>query len=593
MSLQILDPSSRTEQALRAARVQIPGCASFSGGRAAALVAPLEPSEWRWLAGFAFLVAGLLQIPYLIGYAQAAAGRDFMGAFWAPHDLAQFLAAMRDGAVSGGWAIRTHLSAEPHPAVVMYLPYVALGKAASALGASLRAAYVAAEIVARLTLVASIYLFAGTVLPRVAERRVAVALAVSCAGMSATLALFAVLTGLDLIPERYEFRNPEFNTLLTLFSYPHLMIGLALLLLVARAYVQSWREHRAQHTFVAGLASLGLGMANSFSLVTLLAVVGAHLALALIERRAIPRAALGTALAVFAGSAPFMIYNAVIFGHDPFWSATYGGQNVMLTPGPIALVLSLGPLSLLAALRLAAIARDRSVESRFLLVWLLVALLLMYTPVNVQRRFGFGLHPLLAIAATPLVIRCWEWVRRQRSAATRASLTFGMAQMLVGSAVSYYLMIGWVATDPVQGSASAQQGAAEVERGPFQPRAVQEAGRWLATAMGAEDVLLAEPGTANYLAGLVPGRVFVGHPVATLDFGAKVERTRSFFAGEGTAEERRRFLKEAGIGFVVYGPYERLADRGGAVLALGLDAAYDNGEVRVFEVPRNVGEGGR
>jgi hypothetical protein len=67
--------------------------------------------------------------------------------------------------------------------------------------------------------------------------------------------------------------------------------------------------------------------------------------------------------------------------------------------------------------------------------------------------------------------------------------------------------------------------------------------------------------TGNFLAGAAPGRVYVGHWVATLDYDRKAERMRWFY-GADLDHERQEFLEVSGIRYVVYGPHERRLNPG-------------------------------
>jgi hypothetical protein len=86
----------------------------------------------------------------------------------------------------------------------------------------------------------------------------------------------------------------------------------------------------------------------------------------------------------------------------------------------------------------------------------------------------------------------------------------------------------------------------------------------------------------------MPGRVYVGHWVATLDFSRK-QRDMAWFYRGPFDEQRRQFLTDQRINFVVYGPFERrdAAWPGPTDAIPGLDLVYDANGVAIYEVVRS------
>jgi hypothetical protein len=101
-------------------------------------------------------------------------------------------------------------------------------------------------------------------------------------------------------------------------------------------------------------------------------------------------------------------------------------------------------------------------------------------------------------------------------------------------------------------------------------------------------VILGHTVTGNILAGLVPGRVYVGHWVATADYRARDAEARWFFSAPFD-EQRRQFLHEHRVDYVVFGPYEAtLSIEAGVttdrtIVAAADRPAEDSGVQRVYE----------
>jgi hypothetical protein len=326
---------------------------------------------------------------------------------------------------------------------------------------------------------------------------------------------------------------------------------------------------------------LGLGLTNPFSLVTLCAVLAAHLALMGLWRPLPPRSALvGAAVALFV-AAPFSLYSLLVFGGDPFWGVVYGQQNVIPSPPAPFLAIGFAPVLVLASLGLPAFLRGPAPERRLVLVWILLSVGLICVPsaVGFQRRFVFGVQPMLGTVAAIGLQPVLRWARRDDTPWRAFGRRMGrhlIVLVLVASTASFYGLMFQLVMRPAEGSGHG---------GSFQSLALRDAGRWLARVMGPDDVVLAEGLTGNYLAGVMSGRVYVGHPIGTLGHYEKWQAAQRFYL-ERNDQAALRFLIANDIRYVVYGPHER--ELGAAPLGPTgyLRLVYDTPEVSIYEVER-------
>lgn len=553
-----------------------------SGQRPSALAA-MCASEWRWPVVACLGLLLLVEIPHLLAAVLAPSGVRFLGQFWSPHDISQYLAAMREGQ-SGAWLIHDHLSAEPHAPALIYPFYVLVGKAAGALGASPEIAYRVTSTLARLTLLLTAYRATALIPLTGGQRRLALVLVAFGSGLTSLLGMLLAPTGLTLSATGAELNDSEVSTFLTLFAAPHLMLGLALLLGIICTLAAAW-EGRRGALWLLPLLIVALGLVNPFSLATVVAVMGAF-SLVQAIRRALTWSGIVAVVLVGATAGPFLLYSLLVFTADPFWGATYGRQNQTLTRPPLDMLIGYGLLLPLAALQVRPLLRRPTVGSVLVLTWVGVSLALMYVPVGYQRRFAFGLHPLLAILAAPGVLALWRRVRTPRvgvSALMRPLLTVLLAEALFGSA--FFLWVFTFTASLAPKAIPLSEIDAATDRTPFMPEGLRAAGLWLGERMGPDEVVFGHTVTGNLLAGLIPGRVYVGHWVATLEFTEKAREAQRFFA-EPFDAAHARFLADRGITYVVYGPYERALARGQEPPASppGLRRVYEDGGVVIFQV---------
>jgi len=538
--------------------------------------------ETRWLGVVTLATLLLIEIPYLVAYLQEARAFIFTGMLWSSHDFSQYAAAMREGAATASWLIHDHLTAEPHAPAFMYPLYVGLGKLAGLLHLDLQAVYHGAEIVARVILLVAIYRFCAAVFSDIGERRLAFTLIVFSSGLAFWVLLFQIalpIDGIRGLPLTLEHSRPEVNTFLVFFTAPHLMLSLAFLFIAAGGYLASWTRPVPRPAASTLGAVLGLGLTNPFGLVTLCVVLVGHLAAMWLRGHHPPRRSwLSAALAMLV-AAPFLVYNLLVFGGDPFWGVVYGTQNVIPTPPAPFLAMGFAPVLALAALGLPGFLREPGPGRWLVVVWIALSLALICIPTTVgfQRRFVFGVQPMLGLVATIGLMAVWRWARRDDTPCRAFGRRMGRHLVMVTLFSSTVCFYGILLTIVARPAAVAGHGSA------FQPVALEAAGQWLVTAMGPDDVVLADAPTGNYLAGLTPGRVFVGHPIGTLGHDEKRQATWRFYLGKDD-DAGHGFLAANNIRYVVYGPHERALGAAPPGVTPALRSVYETPEVTIYVV---------
>ena len=330
----------------------------------------------------------------------------------------------------------------------------------------------------------------------------------------------------------------------------------------------------------AGLLTFGVGVVNSYSLATVCTVVSVHaVVMTVLTRRLVWRGLFGAAVVV-AAAAPIFAYGVLTFvvGTDPFWGVAYGRQNQTPSPPPIDAFTALGAILVLALAGVPIVLRRPTPGRVLVLVWIATAIGMMYLPTGVQRRFAFGLQPMLAMVAAFTLPTVWSYLRSRRGVAWIALRPIGMlfvVQALFGSTA--FLGLAALAMGLQAGQYDARS-----DRGDFVPTELRPAAEWLAEQSDRDAVVLSQQMTGNYLVHVIPGHVFVGHWSATVDFPEKRQLAAWFFGGQ-LDDDRLAFLADRGITHVVYGPYERLLG-GSAVEGPHVQRVYAAQNVEIYRV---------
>ncbi len=491
-------------------------------------------------------------LPPVLATCCAPPGRTGLGTVWFVNDFSQYESAMRQGTERADWLVRDPFTAEPHGPAFMFPLYVGLGKLATILSVPPMGLERLAEVVARTLFLISLWRFCATFTGSRAAARAAFLLALFGSGLGFAVTLVGQAVGVGpLYGGSFSYETSTFGLL---FAAPHVPLAMAVTLELARWLVPG-RRPSPSALVSAALLGAGLALLHPFHEPVLL---GALLVAGLVWwRTGTGPGTLLAGLAASAASLPVLLPTAATFTLDPFWSATYGQQNLLPSPAPHELFVDVG-VTLALAIGAVWLTRGRGVPFG-LGIWLLLGLVGMYLPVPYQRRLAFGLQPAVAVlAGSALVV--WAAALRSRAAAALrlsvAALAAGGSVLIVAAVVGSLL---GNAPIPVYRSTTDLDAAAA----------------WLSTQVRPGQVVAAEWDAANYLAARTDGSVFGGHPVATLDPARKRLLVATLFAHVGDDVLARQW----GIDWMVFGPDRPDLPRPRSA------PAFESGTVSVYRVP--------
>lgn len=515
---------------------------------------------------FSIVALIITSIPYALGAALSTKERVFGGFVYAVEDGYAYLAHMREGA-AGDWLFTLPYTPEPHSPRLFYLLHLFLGKLAALLprgDLTVRMVWVyhGARVVLGLTLLLTVYRFVAEFTKQVAVRRLAWLMVTFGGGLGWLLVALGQPGWLGSMP--LDFILPEGFTFLVLYGFPHIALARSLLLGGILCLLKAWKSrpepdvpspeaeaqnrgpesrktHRASRiahlkwALLAGFLWLLMGLIVPFYVPVAWAVMGAAwLVLGLRKRRAVWREGWLAGGAVLV-SAPVVLYSAWVFIADPVYR-TWGAQNLILSPHPFHYLAAYGVPLTLAAFAVRDAWRDKG-PLWLLLAWVAVVPLLVYLPINVQRRLVEGVQiPLSLLAALGF--------SRFRLKGLRLRVV--LAVLLVGLSLTNVMLVA--------GNSLALRGQpAPVYRDAGEVAALD----WLGERVEFDDVVLAAYKTGNYLPVRAKARSFVGHGPETIRADEKKALVAQFFAAETDDLWRRTLVSDYGVDWVFWGPVER------------------------------------
>src|SRR5438105_7995672 len=192
----------------------------------------------------------------------APAGATGLGTAWFVNDFAQYESAMRQGAEQSGWLVRDPFTAEPHAPTFMFPLYAAVGHLAATLHLPAATLEHGLELVARVLLVVALWRFGQAFASGRAAARWAVGLALFGSGFE----LLAALAGSGYTGDW----SYELNGFGLLFAAPHVPLGMAATLELARDGLRPRRALSASWLIKVALLAAGLALLHSFHVPVLL-----------------------------------------------------------------------------------------------------------------------------------------------------------------------------------------------------------------------------------------------------------------------------------------------------------------------------------
>lgn len=525
----------------------------------------ISPPERRWLA-FAVLIALLLiGLGSALGFFHSRPDQPFMGVSINAADTFSYYAKMRVGA-GGGWLFQNRYAVEAHPASLVYLPFLLLGRLAGRISGQGAAtpligfvlAFHLLRLISAAWLLINLYRFAAWLLDAPAARRLAWLLMAFGGGLG-WLAL--IITGDPLaFGGLLDLWVGEIALFVPLLTMPHINLALAALIegLLALDYALAgggWR-----YTALTGLCWLVLSAANPFYLLAAVAACAGWLAGRSILARRLDLRFMFTAL--IAGL-PGGVFDGIILwqiGGDPVYAA-WNAQNTLATPSLIQLLLAYGPFLPFAAIGLHALWRSQDQRAALLLGWLPLPLLLTLLPLPFQLR-------LIAGFTLPLgIVTVWGLQGLPFKAPVRAALTGLLLLLCLPTGAFNLLGITAAAAQPGSSAYLSPDEAAAFDYLRTQPD--------LPVVLSLSEAGVRLPAAAPLIS-------LLGHGFETPAFDAKQIEVEAFLRGDDP-QASRALLRRYGVDLVYLGPAESaLLGPAFDPASLGLRQVFQQGEVTIW-----------
>lgn len=505
----------------------------------------------------AALLLVLITLPYILAEQSAGESLVFGGFLLNPLDGTSYLAKMYQG-WRGDWLFTLPYTAEVGKGALIYPFYLLLGHLARWLGIPLLGIYHAARVLFAAIMSLAIFRFCLAYLSFGKGSRLAFLLTSFGSGLGWLALPFGGFTSDFWVAEAYPFLSAYVN--------PHFALGLALMLLLVAPIdtptgKQSLRKSRIIDLLKFSLTSLVLALISPFAIVIALLIWACMLIWEVIQAR------LERSLAelqgyverlayIAVGGMPILVYQYLAVKIDPLLSG-WMAQNVTPSPPVWDTIISLAPLLLLAPYGARVIFLNRNKAQRLFLVWILVALLILYVPFGLQRRFMMGIYiPVASLAA------------------------LGVDRMILDGRrfwLRSLLLLLMVLPTNLLVLQAARHGIQTRDERLYLRRDEMDALAWIDANTLPDDIILASPETGLFIPAQTGRRVIYGHPFETVQADEQRERVLDFY--RGTDMPSSQALVDS-VDYIYYGPREKEIGWNGLMDDIGL--AYQNPSVVIY-----------
>ena len=487
--------------------------------------AVMDLKEERWLTWFLVVFFLLvISVPFLIAQFTINNEFTFGGFLFNPIDGTSYLAKMRQG-FDGEWLFRLPYTAEPGEGAPINLIYLFLGHVAKATGWSLLFTFHAVRMLGALLLALALLRLFRRCFDKPGERILAFGLTLFGSGLGWLAIMFGGFTSDFWVAEAIPF--------LSAYANPHFALGLAMQVwLLTPRRVDTGRRW-PQLALSGGVAAL-LSVVYPFGWAAASAVYWSWLGW-LAYKKQLRRADLVHGLVIVLAGLPYSIYGFLLIRAHPLL-AQWDAQNLIPSPPLLDLMVAFSPTLVFAVW--GAFTKFKGQRAvRYLTVWLLAGIIILYLPINLQRRLITGLYiPVSGLAAVGVSQIPWRTSQKRYLALALFILSLPTNAIVVAG--------GFQAASnnhPLLVINSRELTAFE----------------WLDANVPQSSLVLASPATGLLLAPYAGVRVIYGHPLETALATQREQELQAFFSTTWAQGEAQDYLQRWGVDYIYYGPSER------------------------------------
>ena len=485
------------------------------------------------------LLAVFTTVPYVYGYITRPHDTTLSGIHHLVQGDVNTYLSMIEDAKAGKFLFINLFTAEDQPRILFNPLWLATGWVARLLQSSALFAFHLARLALIIALIFALDRLIRLCVEGEKSRRIIMVILLFSSGFG--VFFNPILFNLsDIIQHPTDIWVPESNTFLTAMQSPHLLASLVLLILTLTFAMESILQKSIRKAWIAGGTGALLFLLHPFYVPTVFCVVAVWVVVLGLSRVRIPWKPLATWFIVIICSLPVLAYFYWMY-HASFPIAMWSDGNILPSPYPSMYLIGYGLLTPFALY--GAIRSFQKPALRLVTFWVIVTCLLLYAPIDFQRRLVEGLHVGISILAGVGAVDLYYRLKK-RAWALGVTLVMMLAIFLP---LTNLQLVFQDIYDFSHASGYPY----------FIPKADTDAFAWIKKNVPADEVIFSSFYTGNFLPAYTSHKVFIGHGPQTIFLPQKEFVTAAFFSHVVDDAWRKEFLSYWGIQYVFFGINEK------------------------------------
>lgn len=516
------------------------------------IIKTITKREWQFVFFIMILVILVTTVPFIYNKVFQKPDSYYMGSIWMGGGDMYVYYTYIDQARNGQWLFENKFTSEPQTPALFNPLWLIMGWVAKIFNFSNFVIWHITRVALLFVLIPLLYIFLSYFFEDKLQRKLGLLLAAFSSGIFTTYSEASIFT--------------------IIFHSPQFILSLILILLIFLFVLLGVDKKNLKWLIFAGLCSLLLIIIHPYDIVTIYIVVLVFFTFLIFLRRlAIFRAIAGLGIIVVI-SGVGLLYYYYIFTKE----AALGGwalQNLTPSPAFPTYIIAFGFLWLTTLVGLYYyFFKDRLGNNKYIFAaaWFVASTLLLYAPLQFNRKLMFGLQVPMVIFTTIALYKIYlNWVSKFAARVVRIAIIVAMGALLTAnSAFSFFANF----------SLSFRGGYY------YLPKVFVDGLHFLRNYGNPSEVMLASPKWNTTLSGEVGKRSFVASAHNTLNFYEKEAQTKWFFFDNNNDQSKINFLKENRINYIIYTALEKSMGDYNPVKKSYLNSIYQNEDLTIYAV---------
>ncbi len=525
-------------------------------------------TERKILGWFILVVILLTSVPYIIGFASQTKEWRFSGFLVGVEDGNSYIAKMLRGSV-GDNLFRSPFTVAPQDGLLVFLPYLWIGKLASppAQHTQLVALFQLFRCLGIFVYVIGIHRFIRIFPLSTVYRLFATGVATLGAGAGWVMLFFEGNLPGDGVP--LEFLSPETFGFLSVFTLPHLAMGIGFFFLSLSCFFKvrpagNGMKVQTRQIFFGGIYLFIVGLMQSIYVAIGFLILGIYYLNVFIQNKKQIKETtiiMGMSILSLLPALGWVIYMLVQSVDNPFLRG-WNEQSIVLAQPPIYYFFSFGVFYLFILINYNKLRVAINTPSfRTILICMIIFPFLVILPVNFQRRLALGIWIMVIVLALFII----------QKLSKKTQYFANIAFVLIVLPSTLIILITSIGSSRNLASPT------------FTPVEYVNIYNRLGSLDGEKNVLTIFR-TGNELPAWTASNVTLGLGSESVKYDYFENQAELFYRGNSTTVDRTKLIEEFNVRYAILGDRERQAVGQDLMQIPGSKVIFSSGSVSLLEI---------